>query len=222
MSDRIYGHFCALARSLDVVGDRWTLLLVRELLGGPKRHAELKRGLPGIASNLLSERLRALQAASVIERAQLGGAPHYRLTERGRALQPVLVELARWGAPLLPELGDEVEFRASWLALTLEVQLDRTAVGGEETALRFRIDGDTLDVAVDRDGLRTPSGRDPDIEVAADRATFLAWGTGRLSDSEALAAGLCATGGVAGLQRVRELFSVPEPRRCHTRPGAGL
>jgi DNA-binding HxlR family transcriptional regulator len=209
MSDRIYGHFCALARSLDVVGDRWTLLLVRELLGGPRRHAELKRGLPGIASNLLSERLRELQAAGVIERAQLDGAPRYRLTARGRALQPVLVELARWGAPLLPELGDDVEFRPSWLALTLEVQLDRTAVGDGATALRFRIDGDTLDVAVSRDGLRMPSGRDADIEVEADRATFLAWGTGRRSDAEALAAGLRATGGAAGLRRIRELFPGP-------------
>jgi DNA-binding HxlR family transcriptional regulator len=206
MSDRTYGQFCALARSLDVVGDRWTLLLVRELLGGPRRHADLKRGLPGIATNLLSERLRELRAVGVIERAQLDGAPRYRLTERGHALRPVLVELARWGAPLLPELGEDVQFRASWLALTLEVRLDRTALGDGETALRFRIDGDTLDVAVSAHGIRAPSGQDPDIELEANRATFLAWGTGRLSDAAALAAGLRATGGASGLRRLRELF----------------
>jgi DNA-binding HxlR family transcriptional regulator len=212
MSDRTYGQFCALARSLDVVGDRWTLLLVRELLAGPRRHAELKRGLPGIATNLLSERLRELQAAGVIERAQLDGAPRYRLTERGRALRPVLVELARWGSPMLPELDEDVVFRASWLALTLDVLLDRTALGDGETALRFRIDGDAFDVAVSATGLRTPAGRDPDIEVEADRTTFLAWGTGRLSDEDALAAGLRATGAAADLRRLRELFPLAVSR----------
>jgi DNA-binding HxlR family transcriptional regulator len=209
MSDRIYGHFCALARALDVVGDRWTLLLVRELLGGPKRHAELKRGLPGIATNLLSERLRELRATGVIERVELDGAQRYRLTERGHGLRPVLVELARWGAPLLPELADDIEFRASWLALTLDVQLDRDAVPAGETVLRFRIDDDTLEVAVGEHGLRTAAGEKPDIELDGDRATFLKWGTGRLSDKEALAAGLRVTGGAAGLQRLRELFPVP-------------
>jgi DNA-binding HxlR family transcriptional regulator len=206
MSDKSYSQFCALARALDVIGDRWTLLLVRELFGGPRRHRELKRGLPGMASNLLSERLRELRAAGILERADVDGAPHYRLTGRGRALRPVLIELARWGAPLLPDLDDDADYQPHWLLLTLDARLDRAAAGEQETALLLVIDGQPIDVVVSADGVHSPAGRPVDIELVADRRTFLEWGTERLGDAEALAAGMRVTGGRAGLRRLRELF----------------
>ena len=100
---RSYGEFCAVARALDVIGDRWTLLIVRELLLRPCRYTDLRDGLPGIATNLLAERLRELEAANVVEREDPEppvATTLYRLTERGEQLRPVIQQLLRWGAPL--------------------------------------------------------------------------------------------------------------------------
>ena len=103
MDRRSYDQFCGIAKALDVVGERWTLLIVRNLLIGPLRYSDLLRGLPGITTNLLAKRLRELEDAGLIEkvRGTAGGASAYRLTPRGAALEPVLLALSRWGAPLL-------------------------------------------------------------------------------------------------------------------------
>ena len=117
---RSYGQFCALARSLDVVGDRWTLLIVRELLLRPCRYTDLRDGLPGIATNLLADRLRGLERAGVVQRES---APPpvardlFSLTARGAALEPVLLELGRWGGPLLGDPKKGEAFREHWLKL---------------------------------------------------------------------------------------------------------
>ena len=95
---RSYDQYCALAKALDVVGDRWTLLIVRELLVRPCRYSELQDGLAGIATNLLAERLRQLEGAGVIDRE---GDGRYELTDRGRRLGTAVHELVRWGAPLM-------------------------------------------------------------------------------------------------------------------------
>src|SRR5438045_9642594 len=95
---RTYGQHCAMARGLDVIGDRWTLLIIRELLlQGPSRYAELQRGLPGIATNLLADRIRDLEANGIVVRKD-GIAS---LTARGRELEPVMRAIGRWRAPLL-------------------------------------------------------------------------------------------------------------------------
>lgn len=106
MSKRDYRQFCPTARALNVVGERWTLLIVRDLLGGPRRYSEIKRGMPGMASNLLATRLAEMDELGLVERRRIepdGRAPHdvYALTDRGRELEPVLVELARFGLPFL-------------------------------------------------------------------------------------------------------------------------
>jgi DNA-binding HxlR family transcriptional regulator len=120
---RSYDQYCAAAQALDVVGDRWTLLIVRELLiRQPLRYTDLQFGLPGIATNLLADRLRQLEEHGVITRE---AAPPpvattvFRLTERGEALRPVLVALGAWGLPLLADCSDEAAFRSHWLALPL-------------------------------------------------------------------------------------------------------
>jgi DNA-binding HxlR family transcriptional regulator len=121
---RTYDQYCAAARALDVVGDRWTLLIVRELLiRQPCRYTDLQYGLPGIATNLLADRLRQLEENGIITRE---AAPPpiattlFRLTSRGEALQPVLHALGEWGAPLLHETSGDATFRSHWLTLPLE------------------------------------------------------------------------------------------------------
>ncbi len=109
MTKRTFQQYCPIARALDVVGERWSLLIVRELLVGPKRYTDLRQALPGMWTNLLADRLRQLEAAGVIRRAELpppAARTVYELTERGRELQGVLFALARWGLPLLTEDGD--------------------------------------------------------------------------------------------------------------------
>jgi DNA-binding HxlR family transcriptional regulator len=116
---RLYEQHCAAACALDVIGDRWSLLIVRELLWRDCRYAELADGLPGIASNLLTDRLRALEHSGVLERhaeSVSDRSGRYRLTERGRQLAPVLRELTMWGAPLLLESTNERAVRGRWVA----------------------------------------------------------------------------------------------------------
>src|SRR5271155_445348 len=102
---RSYGQYCSVAKALDVVGERWTLLIVRELLlRGDLRYTDLRQGLPGIATNLLADRLRELERLGVVEREEAPppiAATVYRLTSHGQRLGPVLLELGRWGSGLL-------------------------------------------------------------------------------------------------------------------------
>ncbi|WP_395306851.1 helix-turn-helix domain-containing protein [Mycobacterium sp. AMU20-3851] len=115
-----YGHYCGLARSLDVVGDRWNLLIVRQLLIAPARYGTLRDGLPGVATNLLADRLRDLEAAGVIER-RLGeaGLPEYALTAWGAELRDPIEGLIRWSGPLMVRGPQGDHFRAEWLLLAL-------------------------------------------------------------------------------------------------------
>src|SRR5918996_6069728 len=109
---RSYGQYCALARGLDLVGDRWVLLIVRELLGGPRRYGELAHGLPGIATNLLAERLRTMQANGLVARTD---DDRYELTERGDGLREVVLAIVRWAAPLMGRIAEEETYRSHWI-----------------------------------------------------------------------------------------------------------
>ena len=117
---RTYGQYCPLAKTLDVIGDRWSMLIVRELMiRGPCRYTDIRYGLPGVATNLLAERLRSLERAGVIRRE---AAPPpvattlFHLTERGNELLPVMRAMALWGLPLLAEAREDDVFRSHWLA----------------------------------------------------------------------------------------------------------
>src|SRR6185437_14124853 len=124
---RSYHEYCSVAKALDVVGERWTLLIVRELLTrGACRYTDLRAGLPGIATNLLATRLRELEEAGIVEREDAPppvATTLFRLTPRGLALRPVLDALGRWGVPLMREAGEQDEFRAKWLALPVRMFL---------------------------------------------------------------------------------------------------
>jgi DNA-binding HxlR family transcriptional regulator len=125
---RSYGQYCTVARALDVVGERWTLLLVRELSTGPKRFKDLLGGLPGIGTNLLTNRLKTLEGEGIVRRATLpppAGSNVYELTELGRSLEPVIVALSRWGARLLDAPREDDEMRAGWAAVAMRSALGR-------------------------------------------------------------------------------------------------
>jgi DNA-binding HxlR family transcriptional regulator len=198
------------ARALDVIGERWALLVIRELLLGPKRFGDLHRGLGGMSQNVLAQRLRELEAAGIAERRRLGppaGAWVYSLTERGAALEPVLVELGRWGRhrPVAP--GAPMSLDAFALAL-------RTTYAGGATGVRALLVGDGDAIVVEpRDGALAVARSAPaDVNVAAwaDVAAMreLAFGTLRVRD--AVAAGdLRVEGDAAALQR---LFDAIAPR----------
>jgi DNA-binding HxlR family transcriptional regulator len=126
---RSYNQYCGLARALDVVGERWTLLVVRNLLLGPLRYSELLRGLPGITTNLLAKRLREMEELELIERVRSGMAEGhaYRLTSTGAALEPAVHALARWGWRSLPEDRPGKHRSFDWLMVALR----RRYLGGE-------------------------------------------------------------------------------------------
>jgi len=108
---KCYRQVCPVARALDVVGDRWTLLILRELLGAPARFNELEVGLPGIAKNLLTTRLRLLEEDGVVRRISSHGAVHYALTEHGAAIRPIIEQLGFWGTKL-PRIAPPIHGRS--------------------------------------------------------------------------------------------------------------
>jgi DNA-binding HxlR family transcriptional regulator len=152
---RSYDEYCAIAKSLDVVGDRWTLLIVRELaLREACRYTDLRNGLPRIASNLLAERLRELEQAGVIAREDAPppiATTLFRLTPRGEELGPVLDELFRWGLPLMTEQKPGDAVRSHWLAGALEVMLTDRQPDASPVTVELRT-GDQPIVIETRDG----------------------------------------------------------------------
>lgn len=174
---RSYGQFCPVARTLDQIGDRWVLLIIRELLIRPSRFSDLRAGLAGIASNLLTERLRTLEETGIIERAQLpppAASAVYRLTDRGQELLPVVVSLARWGGPLLATGQGTDHFAGRWLImLATAVLRDVPTAGVAPLLVEFRVDDDPIVIVVGHEGIdvRTVSGADPDVVVRVDPMT---------------------------------------------------
>lgn len=205
---RSYGQYCALARGLDVVGDRWTLLIVRELLSlGPSRYAELQRGLPGIATNLLATRLRELEAAGLVARRQLprpASAVVFELTPRGAALEGTLRELVKWGAPMMSPPSPTEEFRAHWLQLPLRGLCRDNAPGSAPQVVRVGSLDDGCDITVGGGSVEvtaSTTSADPAAVVDGDPGALVALFTGQLPVDAAESAGMI-TGDVAAVRRV--------------------
>ncbi|MEU6331682.1 helix-turn-helix domain-containing protein [Streptomyces sp. NPDC047049] len=135
MPRRSYDQYCAVARALDAVGDRWTLLIVRELLGGSRRYTDLHADLPGVSTDMLASRLKDMERDGLVTRRRLAppsAAFVYELTPRGRALLPALTALADWGAPALDEKRPTDAVRAHWFAVPLVARLARHFAEGVE------------------------------------------------------------------------------------------
>lgn len=207
---RSYDEYCALARSLDVVGDRWTLLIVRELeLRGACRYTDLRNGLPGIATNLLADRLRELEHQGLVARDEAPppiATTLFRLTERGAELRPVLESLVRWGMPLMSEdnTGDAV--RSHWLAWAIELILaDRRPDAGPVT-LELRT-GEEPIVLETRDGklvTRLGAAGDvaPDATITGEARPVMGLLLGLLTVNDARAVGVSYAGDPAILERI--------------------
>jgi len=197
---RSYGEFCALARALDVVGDRWTLLILRELAARPCRFRDLSEGLPGIAANLLAERLRLLQAEGVITHDR---AATYRLTDRGKALGPALKALVRWGVPLMASGRGQDEHRAHWLALAISAVFEDATV---KPAARIQVltDDGEIEIVAHRDGVEARPGRaiSPDAALKGPDELILGVLTSELSLADAENAGLSINGSRPALRRL--------------------
>ncbi len=164
MPARSYGQFCGLTRAVELVGERWAMLIVRDLLVGPRRFTDLLRGLPRIPTNILTTRLKELQAGGVIRRVPLGGrGVTYELTPYGRELEPIVLALGRWGFAAMREPGPNDVVTPDSLTMAL-----RTAFrpGGRaayevhlgDVALAVRVDGELLDI-VQLTGLPPVGGR---------------------------------------------------------------
>ncbi|MFE7777318.1 winged helix-turn-helix transcriptional regulator [Streptomyces sp. NPDC057445] len=149
---RSYDQYCAAARALDAVGDRWTLLVVRELMAGPRRYTDLHADLPGVSTDVLASRLKDMERDGLAERRRLPApvsAFVYELTARGRALLPVLMALAEWGAPELAERRATDAVRAHWFAIPLLRSLERQGLDG---IVQVRLDEGEFHVRVGGDG----------------------------------------------------------------------
>ena len=195
---RSYGQYCTVARALDVVGERWTLLLVRELSTGPKRFKDLLEGLPGIGTNLLANRLKTLEGEGIIRRTTLpppAGSNVYELTDLGGSLEPVIVALSRWGARLLDAPREEEDLRAGWAAVAMQSALGRGTADRRPGTYEFRIDGEAFHVRIrdseeeERVEVKQGPASDPDLVVIGAAETFLAVVSGRRSPEEAVRSG---------------------------------
>jgi DNA-binding HxlR family transcriptional regulator len=208
---RTYGHACALAKALDLVGDRWTLLIVRELmLSGACRYTDLQYGLPGIATNLLAERLNELTEAGLVSRE---AAPPpiatalFRLTERGAELEPVLLALAQWGAPLLATASKKDAVRGHWLALSLRSRVRDKTPSAKTVRIEVRSGGEPITVETSGDGsvrVRAGSVGAPDATVEGAPGIVLGLLTKTLSLSAAFKKGLKYKGNRSVLGRFGE------------------
>ena len=212
--NRTYGDPCGVARALDVVGDRWALLIVRELLLGPKRFSDLRGGLPHLSADVLSQRLRELERDGVVRRDTLpppAGSRIYELTDRGRELEPVVLALARWGsrAPFPPG-ADELGIDATMIAL--KTLFDPSSAEHGDGRYGLRLGEQSFSVAVDGGSLAVGRGAPdrPDASIATDANTLtqVLWHGRGLGDAIASGA-IRIDGDRAAAERFLRLFPAP-------------
>jgi DNA-binding HxlR family transcriptional regulator len=201
---RSYDDPCGIARALDIVGDRWALLIVRELIFGPKRFVQMRAGLHGISPNVLSQRLRELEDAGIVHRDVLdppASVAVYELTDRGRALEPILIELGSWGRH--EQITSSSELSVSAFLLALETVLAAPSSVTADYALR--VDGEWFTASIADGAIDIVRGRTerPDASFDGDVATLRDVAFGRESISDAERAGRLA---VAGDRRVAQRF----------------
>ncbi len=212
MAVRSYGEYCSIAKALDVVGDRWTFLIIRELLiRGACRYTDLKDGLPGIATNLLSDRIRELEAAGLVRREDAPppvATTLFRLTEAGAELEPVLDAIGRWGVRYMVEPAEGDEFRGHWFAFPVSFFLRDRDPDGPPVSIELRSASSPVVIEVSGGSARMRLGtaEAPDLVLRGEPRLILALFSGQLTVAEVTGQGLEISGDASVLRRV-----LPQP-----------
>jgi DNA-binding HxlR family transcriptional regulator len=212
---RSYGEYCSIAKALDVVGDRWTLLIIRELLiRGGCRYTDLKDGLPGIATNLLSDRIRELESAGLVRREDAPppvATTLFHLTAAGAELLPVLDAIGRWGVRYMMEPAGEDEFRGHWFAFPASFFLRDGDPEGPPVSIELRAAGSPAVIEVSGGAIHTRAGTTaaPDVVLIGEPRVILALFAGALTAAEAADLGLEIRGDMSALERVLSRPSAP-------------
>lgn len=205
---RSYNQSCALAKALDIIGDRWTLLIVRELLIRIGcRYTDIRKALPGIATNLLADRLRELESDGILFREEAPppiATTLYRLTDRGRALERAVLELGRWGSPLLAARSKGDKLQAHWLVLPLKLYLRDFRPDEPNLAINVEAGNEaiTIEVGLGQVAVRLGTSTDPDVVVKGKPDSILRLFTGRISLPAATAEGVQWEGSRTVLSRI--------------------
>ncbi len=213
---RTYDDGCAAAHALDLVGERWALLVVRELLLGPKRFTDLRAGLPQASPNVLAERLRGLEAAGIVRRRRLpppAASRIYELTDWGEELEPVIIRLGRWGARS-PSKPDDAPLGVDSLILSFRTMFDPGAAEGLEASYELRMGENRFlaEVSGSSFEIERGSAERPDATIEADSNTLAGLVYNSCPLAEALRSGdVKIEGDEAAVERFLTLFPLPEP-----------
>ena len=209
-------QYCSVAHALDLVGERWALLIVRELILGPKRFRELHEGLPGVSTNVLSNRLKELETTGVIRRRLLprpASGAVYELTEYGRELEDIVVALGRWGAKSIEARSAEQAFKPEWFAIALLGAFRPELARGVRATYELRLDGAVFHLRIDQGRLEHGRGpaNDADLVVETDSESLFALLMEKISAGDAVAAGIVKLdGGSDELKKMIELFALQQ------------
>ncbi|WP_433042385.1 winged helix-turn-helix transcriptional regulator [Dactylosporangium sp. CS-033363] len=213
MARKTYGQYCGVARAMELLGERWTMLIVRDLLVAAKRYTDLHRGLPGIPTNVLADRLKELEAAGVVERVVMprpDGSVVYRLSPYGEELNDVVLSLGRWGAKALGEPLDTDIVTADSLIMAIRTTYHPAEARGLKARYEVQFGDILVHAIVDRTGLQTGTGGvdRPDLRISAGPA-LRAMMAGELDPDDAVREGsVTIDGDIALLHRFADVFRI--------------
>src|SRR3954469_4530092 len=216
MTHRSYNQYCGLAYALDMVGERWTLLIVRELIAGPRRFKDLIDGLPGISTNLLAERLRNLEQQGMIRRRTLpppAGSAVYELTALGQALEKALLELGKWGSQFVPPSMEGVSvLHIGSYALTLKTFFRPELARGIDETYQLNIGDEVLQAQIKAGEIHVQQGQPwkADLVLHSDIQSFLELFSGQLQPEQAISSGrILIEGDLGALSRLLKICGLP-------------
>jgi DNA-binding HxlR family transcriptional regulator len=207
--NRSYEQYCAVAKALDLIGERWTLLVLRDLVHlGPRRFSDLRDGLPGIGANLLTQRLRRLEREGLIQRRRLPSPARgvvYELTDLGSALEPTIIELGRWGGRFMGERQAQEAFLPSGHISAIRATFRGEDARGIKRVYEFRIEGERFHIDIDDGAVSARLGEavKPDLVIETDVPTSIDLMLRRVAPANALRSGSVTIDG-----------SATELRRC--------
>jgi DNA-binding HxlR family transcriptional regulator len=219
VATRTYGQYCGLARALEILGERWGLLIVRDLLVAPKRFTDLQRGLPGIPTSVLATRLKELEGAGVVRRRVLPrpeGSIVYELTAYGQELEDVLVRFGRWGAKSLGDPRADEVITADSMVVALRSTFRAEAAQGVHATYELRLGEIVLNARVDDGMVEVRAGPAPNADLSIEAGPQIrALMAGEITPREALRRGVVHTTGdsdlLAGFAKIFRIDPKPDP-----------